>query len=643
MLNSLPSFLPNPSPAAVTPGAVGHPRAAADATPGFAGLMQQQADQRLDALRLADQALLAGRVSAAARTRSAAAVLPVPTRQAVVAAPAPALASNRPPEHHSDRQPNADGRSATRRPSQGTAGSDAAATAATAKPERPAGDRADKADEADGAAHADTPQADATGADPAGGSADGPANAAGNSPAPWPGPPTQPLPGAADTPQDGSMLLPAEANPAAPVPALQDNGLPNGSPARPGKGQRGAMAAHESMMRLMGAAPAAQSPGLPGAADPGMAGAPDAAAIGSDDPAALPLVASDVNAAAAMLAALTTTAAPTADALPACGAAPGTPAAATVARGGAAANNDADGGVQAHADALAAGADNGRRSAAGRAAPADGQVPARSLPGAQGGPGAAAAGGTQVSAGMADGSALPNSSSASPQTAATASTTNRPSALAHGVQQRSGDTTPALPGAGAADQRNNSAATLAASAEAGPASLSPDPAGLAAAAHAPLRGQALAQRGEASAQAQIRWPVDSPAFAPALGAQISVFARDGVQTALLQLSPAEMGPITVQITMDGNAAQVQFQADRSDTRAVIEASLPALAGALQDAGLTLTGGGVSQQHPGRQPPPEPAAAAGPRAGAGPDSPLARSAAGAAAHRAAPRGLVDLVA
>ena len=102
------------------------------------------------------------------------------------------------------------------------------------------------------------------------------------------------------------------------------------------------------------------------------------------------------------------------------------------------------------------------------------------------------------------------------------------------------------------------------------------------------------------AEARIAVPLNSPDFAPALGAQISVFTRDGVQTARLQLNPAEMGPITVQIALDGSAARVDFQADMAATRDVIEASLPALAGALQDAGLTLAGGGVFQHAPGQQ-------------------------------------------
>jgi flagellar hook-length control protein FliK len=104
----------------------------------------------------------------------------------------------------------------------------------------------------------------------------------------------------------------------------------------------------------------------------------------------------------------------------------------------------------------------------------------------------------------------------------------------------------------------------------------------------------------APAEVSVPVPLDDPGFGAALGTQVSVMVRDGVQTARLQLHPAEMGPIAVQIALDGSAARVDFQADLAGTRAVIEASLPALAGALQDAGFTLAGGGVFQQTPGQQ-------------------------------------------
>lgn len=87
-------------------------------------------------------------------------------------------------------------------------------------------------------------------------------------------------------------------------------------------------------------------------------------------------------------------------------------------------------------------------------------------------------------------------------------------------------------------------------------------------------------------------PLAAPNFGEALAAQVSVFARDGMQQAELRLNPPEMGPIGVQIELVGNDARINFHAAQADTREVIERALPELAGALRDEGLTLAGGGV---------------------------------------------------
>jgi len=89
-------------------------------------------------------------------------------------------------------------------------------------------------------------------------------------------------------------------------------------------------------------------------------------------------------------------------------------------------------------------------------------------------------------------------------------------------------------------------------------------------------------------------PIDTPDFAQTLGVQVSVFAKEGVQQAELHLNPADMGPVSVQIVMDGTQARIDFGADVAATRHAIEAGLPELASALRDAGYTLAGGGVSQ-------------------------------------------------
>src|SRR4030095_9807418 len=87
-------------------------------------------------------------------------------------------------------------------------------------------------------------------------------------------------------------------------------------------------------------------------------------------------------------------------------------------------------------------------------------------------------------------------------------------------------------------------------------------------------------------------PIERPDFASALGGQGSLIAQDGVQHAELHLRPAETGPISIHIAVEGTAARVDFGADLAATREAIERGLPELASALREAGLTLTGGGV---------------------------------------------------
>ncbi|RQO56428.1 hypothetical protein DBR47_18105 [Paucibacter sp. KBW04] len=95
-------------------------------------------------------------------------------------------------------------------------------------------------------------------------------------------------------------------------------------------------------------------------------------------------------------------------------------------------------------------------------------------------------------------------------------------------------------------------------------------------------------------------PLHSPAFVPEMAARLSVLAAEGVQEAQLHLNPSEMGPVAVQIVVDGQQAQISFHAENAETRAVLERGLPDLAAALRDNGLTLSGGGVFQQQMNQQ-------------------------------------------
>jgi flagellar hook-length control protein FliK len=103
--------------------------------------------------------------------------------------------------------------------------------------------------------------------------------------------------------------------------------------------------------------------------------------------------------------------------------------------------------------------------------------------------------------------------------------------------------------------------------------------------------QPLAARTNA-AEATLRAAPDEAGFAPAFGAQVALWVKDGVQEARLQLHPADLGPVTVQIALEGQAAHIDFTAAVAATRDSIEQSLPALAAALRESGFTLAGGGV---------------------------------------------------
>ena len=146
-----------------------------------------------------------------------------------------------------------------------------------------------------------------------------------------------------------------------------------------------------------------------------------------------------------------------------------------------------------------------------------------------------------------------------------------------------------------------------------PSALEALPAGSSSAlAHPALGHLTRASDTPAIPTATVSTEVTDSGFQEALATQVSVFARGGLSKAELHLNPAELGPVSVQITMNGDQARVDFGADRAQTRQAIEAGWAALAASLQDAGFTLSGGGVSEQA-GRQAAEQQAAAQSSRA------------------------------
>ena len=155
---------------------------------------------------------------------------------------------------------------------------------------------------------------------------------------------------------------------------------------------------------------------------------------------------------------------------------------------------------------------------------------------------------------------------------------------------------------------------------------------------------ALELAGSALPEFMLRESLDSPEFAPALSARIATLVRDGVEEARIQLNPADMGPVAVQLAMEGSDVRVDLAAEVESTRQILEQALPSLASALRESGFTLTGGGVFQQprdtSGGGQAPQEGHTG---RAGTDPAGERVSTVSLAGTGRQAPRGLVDLYA
>jgi flagellar hook-length control protein FliK len=90
----------------------------------------------------------------------------------------------------------------------------------------------------------------------------------------------------------------------------------------------------------------------------------------------------------------------------------------------------------------------------------------------------------------------------------------------------------------------------------------------------------------------------TPAFTEALGVQLSTWLEAGVQHAVLELHPEDLGPIDVRISMRDGDTRVELGALVDSTRAALTDAMPQLAEALGDVGLSLSGGSVSDQTAG---------------------------------------------
>lgn len=144
-------------------------------------------------------------------------------------------------------------------------------------------------------------------------------------------------------------------------------------------------------------------------------------------------------------------------------------------------------------------------------------------------------------------------------------------------------------------------------------------------------------------QAELASRPQDASFAGELAAQVDVMVQGDLQSAELRLNPVDLGPIRIELRLDGNTADVSFTAAHDQTREGISQSLEHLRDMLASQGLQLGQANVGARHAGQDQadhPSQPARA--PRSSSG-SGISAVEAAPAASRPRALRGMLDLYA
>ena len=90
-------------------------------------------------------------------------------------------------------------------------------------------------------------------------------------------------------------------------------------------------------------------------------------------------------------------------------------------------------------------------------------------------------------------------------------------------------------------------------------------------------------------------PVRDRGWGEQIGERVLMMAGNQMKSAEIRLTPAELGPLRVQVSVDDGAANVTFQAQHAVTREAIEQALPRLRELLAENGLSLGQASVGEQ------------------------------------------------
>ena len=105
---------------------------------------------------------------------------------------------------------------------------------------------------------------------------------------------------------------------------------------------------------------------------------------------------------------------------------------------------------------------------------------------------------------------------------------------------------------------------------------------------------AQAPRHAVAVRDTIATPTHNPRWADDFSARVAMMVRGGESTASLQLTPLDLGPVDISVSVRDSQATIHFGAAQADTRALLEASIPRLREMLAAQGFNLMDASVSQ-------------------------------------------------
>ncbi|MEZ0534072.1 flagellar hook length control protein FliK [Enterobacter sp. KB-221C9] len=90
-------------------------------------------------------------------------------------------------------------------------------------------------------------------------------------------------------------------------------------------------------------------------------------------------------------------------------------------------------------------------------------------------------------------------------------------------------------------------------------------------------------------------PLGTHEWQQSLSQHITLFTKQGQQTAELRLHPEDLGQVQISLKLDDNQAQLQMVSAHSHVRAALEAALPMLRTSLAENGIQLSQSSVSSE------------------------------------------------